>query len=174
MTATKASGVWESSFLNRSTTHTLYFRGRWEVSWRICRSAPSLRARRGRQETPARARLGTSVSPLPPPCSGRAQAARIRSIRRGFARPAEGNRCSGPSKSAPVSHTNHFSSRLSFPKTWFCCLGRATLKCNSQSTGKLIWGSLGRSAPSHGLTDNTDHTQRQRTELHCLRALPAW
>lgn len=56
----------------------------------------------------------------------------------------------------------------------FVCLGAATLKCNSQSTGKLICENFRRSTSSHGLMDNTDHIQYKHTELYCLRALRAW
>lgn len=56
----------------------------------------------------------------------------------------------------------------------FVCLGAATLKCNSQSTGKLICENFRRSTSSHGLMANTDHAQYKHTELYCLHALRAW
>lgn len=64
---------------------------------------------------------------------------------------------------AAVSHTNHFLSHLSFPKHGFVCLGRAMLKCNSQSTGKLISENWGRTASSSGLMANTACTQHRQS-----------
>lgn len=64
---------------------------------------------------------------------------------------------------AAASHTNHFLSHLSFLKHGFVCLGRAMLKCNSQSTGKLMSENWGRTMSRSSLMANTAHTQHKQS-----------
>lgn len=56
---------------------------------------------------------------------------------------------------------------LASQKHDFVCLEGATLKCNSQSTGKLICENFRRSMSSHGVMDNTDHTQYRVLQFTC-------
>lgn len=66
---------------------------------------------------------------LPWLCVGsRAQPTWIWLIWRGFVPTTGGNSCSSQSKSATISHTNHFLSCLSFLKTWFCLFRSSHIK----------------------------------------------
>lgn len=79
--------------------------------------------------------LGTTAFPAEqgraglPLCVGsRAQPTWIWLIWGGFVPTTGGNSCSSPSKSATISHTNHFLSCLSFLKTWFCLFRSSHIK----------------------------------------------
>lgn len=75
--------------------------------------------------------LGTTAFPAEQGKAGLllwAQPTRIWLIGRGFVPTTGGNSCSSPSKSATISHTNHFLSCLSFLKTWFCLFRSSHIK----------------------------------------------
>lgn len=116
--------VWESSKRCPSRGCIMCKRGTSRsVSALLGSSSPWPRAGRREQDKESSERGAAWHS-----VGSRAQPAWIRSIWRGFVPTTEGNSCSSPSKSATISHTNHFLSCLSFLKTSFCLFRSSHVK----------------------------------------------